>query len=332
MLNRLTNTPLYRSRCVALLVLAGSLFLASCERNAPATGATTTVTPAATAADGTTPILTVNGRTLSRAEFEAAFVRSLPNGQAVTPEERSALKRAFLVQMIDRKLTLAEAEKLHLSVTPQEVEQALREHQADYPAAEFEKALQMRNLTMEQWRVELQEKLLMEKVLLSAVYARVEPSLEEQQAYYEEHRADYDRPVQVRARQIVVAEEVEGQRVLGLLRQGESFATVAKAHSLSPDAEQGGDLGYFAEGEMPLEFDQVVFKLQPGRLSDLIKTEYGYHIFLVEDKRAAQQLPFADVQQEIHRTLKIQKEETAYHQWLQDLRADARIEVNWDQL
>ncbi|NIQ08622.1 MAG: foldase, partial [Gammaproteobacteria bacterium] len=80
-------------------------------------------------------------------------------------------------------------------------------------------------------------------------------------AYYEANRKNFDRPAQVRARQIVVADEIEGQKVLDLLRQGEPFAEVAKEYSLSADAEDGGDLGFFARGEMPPEFDEVVFDL-----------------------------------------------------------------------
>ena len=72
---------------------------------------------------------------------------------------------------------------------------------------------------------------------------------------------------------------------LRLLRQGEDFAKVAKEHSLSPDREQGGDLGFFAKGEMPPEFDAIVFKLAPGRISDLVQSDYGFHIFLVAHRK-----------------------------------------------
>lgn len=317
--------------CGCALLLSTAIIFLACNRPAGEEG-TTTIVPKPAMSEPGALILVVNGQTLRNDEFEVAFARTLSSGQSVTPKERAELKRAFLVQAIDRKLTLAEAQRIGLKVTPQEVDRALAEHRADYPDDEFREAIKLRNLTIDQWRVELQEKLLMEKVLRYAVYDQVAPTDAEQRAYYAEHRDDFNRPAQVRARQIVVAEEEVGQRVLGLLRQGETFASVAKKYSLSPDAEQGGDLGYFSAGEMPPEFDQVVFKLQPGRLSELIKTEYGYHVFLVDDKRPAQQLTFEDVRDEIYTTLKLQKEDAAYHQWLQALRAAAQIEVNWDQL
>ena len=136
----------------------------------------------------------------------------------------------------------------------------------------------------------------------------------------------------IRDRQIVVAEEAVGHKVLGLLRQGEDFADVAAEYSLSPDAEQGGDLGFFGRGRMPAEFDEAVFDLPVGRLSDLVKSEYGYHIFLVEEKRSAARLSQNDAQDEIRRIIETRKQEEAYQGWLQDLRSRAAIEVDWNQL
>jgi peptidyl-prolyl cis-trans isomerase C len=151
-------------------------------------------------------------------------------------------------------------------------------------------------------------------------------------AYYEANRKQFNRPAQVRARQILVADEAEGQEVLGLLRQGRPFAEIAAEYSLSPDAEQGGDLGFFARGEMPPEFDEVVFDLPVNRLSDLVKSDYGYHIFLVEEKRKAVRLKKKDVTDEIRAILESQKKEEIYLDWLQEMRARAVISVDWAQL
>jgi parvulin-like peptidyl-prolyl isomerase len=187
-------------------------------------------------------------------------------------------------------------------------------------------------VTLEGWREELKESLIMEKLLQEAVYSRVDVTDKEIAAYYEANRKQFDRPAQVRARQIVVADEAEGQELLGLLRQGRPFAEVAAEYSLSPDAEQGGDLGFFARGEMPPEFDDVVFDLPVNRLSDLVKSEYGYHIFLVEEKRKAARLKKREVSDEIRAILESQKKEVVYLDWLQEMRARAVINVDWTQL
>ena len=80
---------------------------------------------------------------------------------------------------------------------------------------------------------------------------------------------------------------------------------------------------------MPAEFDAVVFNLPAGRLSPLIKSEYGYHIFLVEERRDAAKLSLAQAREEIRVRLQAELEEHLYRQWLDELRAKAKIDVNW---
>ena len=282
-------------------------------------------------AKNTSPVLLrVDGRTVTLAQFQQDFAATLPADQNLTPEERKELERSYLIQVVDRELTLAEADRLHVAVTPAEVAAALQGYRKGYADdAAFAAMLKERGISLAQWRKKLETTLLMEKVARQAVYAKVSVSDAEIADYYRQHQQDFDRPAQVRARQIVVSTQQEGDRLLGLLRQGEPFAKVAKTYSLSPDAEQGGDLGYFARGEMPAEFDAVVFNLPVGQLSDLVKSQYGYHIFLVEANRPAVHLALKDVRDEIHGKLLAKKEEEAYQQWLQDLRAQATIEIHW---
>ncbi|HAD04079.1 MAG: hypothetical protein A2091_08345 [Desulfuromonadales bacterium GWD2_61_12] len=279
-----------------------------------------------------TVLLRVDNRTVTLEDFKRDFAKSLPANQQLAAEERSELERSYLVQTIDRQLALAEGQKLGVTVTPQELETALEEHRRDYPAGGFEQSLLERNITIEQWRQELEERLIMEKVARQVVYTRVDVTDKEVDAYFRDNRQEFDRPAQVRARQIVVSSETEGERLLGLLRQGSSFEALAKEFSLSPDADDGGDLGFFGRGEMPAEFDATVFNLAVGRLSPLIKSEYGYHIFRVDEKREAVRLTLEQVRGEIRDKLRAEKEETAYEKWLQELRSRASIDVKWSLL
>lgn len=277
-------------------------------------------------------LLRVDGRELTLEQFRKEFSRSQPPDQKLSEEERKEMERAFLAQMIDRELALSEADRLGITITQEELSRAIAETRAEYPQGTFETALRDRGTNLKEWSEVLQRNLLMEKIIAQAVYAKVSVSEEEITIYFERNKAEFDRPDQVRARQIVVSSEEEGQKVLGLLRQGEPFADVARQHSMSPDAEEGGDLGFFARGEMPAEFDAVVFKLTPGRLSDLVKSEYGYHVFQVEEKRKARRLTLDEAREDIRQKLTKVKEGEAHHQWLQDLRIRASIEMNWELL
>ncbi|MDH3807248.1 MAG: peptidyl-prolyl cis-trans isomerase [Desulfuromonadales bacterium] len=277
-------------------------------------------------------LIVINDQEITKADFLVEFEQSLQKDQQLSGIEREELQRSFLVQLIDRELIHGEARRLNIALTDADVEVALQGYREDYPGSSFEEMLVERGLTLEAWREELKESLIMEKLLEQAVYSMVSVSDEEVAAYFKANRDQFDRPEQVRARQIVVADEAEGQEVLGILRQERPFAEVAAEYSLSPDAEQGGDLGFFSRGEMPPEFDEIVFDLPVKRLSDLVQSEYGYHIFLVEEKRKAKRLNKKEASDEIRAILDGRKKEEVYLAWLQDMRARAVISVDWAQL
>ncbi|AMV73944.1 peptidylprolyl isomerase [Desulfuromonas carbonis] len=283
--------------------------------------------------EASSPVLVrVDNRTVTLDQFRREFAKTLPAGQELSADEKNELERAFLVQVIDQELTLAEAERLQIKVTPAEVDQAIQEYRAEYPDRSFDEVLRERGISFADWRQELERGLLVEKVMRQAVDVRIGVSEAEIDNYYREHQDEFNRPDQVRARQIVVGSQEEGERVLALLQQGRPFAAVAKEFSLSPDAEQGGDLGFFARGEMPPEFDKVVFTLAKGRISDLVRSEYGYHIFLVEERRPAQRLSLDQVRDRIRDELLADRQEQAYQSWLQELRSRAKIDMNWSLL
>jgi peptidyl-prolyl cis-trans isomerase C len=274
-------------------------------------------------------LIKIDNRIVTLQDFRRDFEQILPKEQQSSAAERDELQRSFLAQTIDRELALAAAAKLGVQVSPAEVDAALAELQRDYPAGEFEANLQEGKMTLDDWKRELQDRLLVEKLVKKVVGDKAQVSDAAIASYYRANRDEFDRPAQVRARQIVVASEADGEKILALLQAKTPFAQVAKEHSLSPDAEEGGDLGFFARGEMPAEFDAVVFNLPVGRLSPLIKSEYGYHIFLVEERRDAGKLSLAQAREEIHSRLQGELEEQLYRQWLDELRAKAKISVNW---
>lgn len=274
-------------------------------------------------------LVRVNERVISFDRFEEDFSRHLTARGIVADETRLELKRSFLAQKINRELILSAADRAAIDLTTAKQEAVIAEHRKDYAADDFEAMLQERKLTVEVWRRQLLENLRIEEAISRLAYSDIAISKEAVAAYYRQQRDEFDRPQQVRARQITLAKEADGQQVLGQLRQGLDFAEAARRFSISPDAEQGGDLGFFGRGQMPDAFDAVVFELPIGRISELVKSEYGYHLFLVEERRSAQRLTLEQVQDQIAARLRAEKQEEAYRDWLQGLRSQATIEVDW---
>lgn len=102
-------------------------------------------------------LLTVDGRIVTLPQFRDRFAKTLPADQELAPEEKSELERSFLVQTVDRELTLAEAARRHIDLSDAEVDAAVADARADYPAEEFQAQLAERGLNEAQWRQDLKE-------------------------------------------------------------------------------------------------------------------------------------------------------------------------------
>jgi parvulin-like peptidyl-prolyl isomerase len=124
-----------------------------------------------------------------------------------------------------------------------------------------------------------------------------------------------------------VADGEEAIQILKRLKKGERFEKLAQEKSLGPEKVNGGDLGDFSQGEKPSEFDRV-FTLEVGAISDVIKSPYGYHVFKLEKKVEAREVPFEEAKAGILRELRKKKEEEEYQQWFQELRRKAKVRIN----
>ena len=160
-------------------------------------------------------LVRVNERVISFDRFEADFARHLTARGIGAEEPRPELKRSFLAQKINRELVLSAADRASVDLTAAQQDAVVAEHRKDYAADDFEAMLQERKLTVAVWRRQLLENRRIEEVISRLAYNDIVISQEAVAAYYQQQRADFDRPQQVRARQITLAKEAAGQQVLG---------------------------------------------------------------------------------------------------------------------
>jgi len=140
---------------------------------------------------------------------------------------------------------------------------------------------------------------------------------------YEDATKQMAGETEVRARHILVATEDEAKKILEELKKGTDFAELAKMRSKDPGAAaEGGDLGYFSKDQMVPEFAEVAFKLDKGQMSDPVKTQFGWHIIKVEDKRAKPAPTFEEVKDQVQ-TFVTRKAQAEY---ITKLREGAKIE------
>lgn len=310
-------------RLVAPLVAAGvALLVASCTADVEE-------------AIDDRPVIMVGTRTVTVEEYRSALDRVLDDHGSeaeATEEEETALKRDLVNRLVEEELILGEGGRLGVTVTDDEVSREvarLREESGD--GSGFNTAVKEAYGSVEAWRAELGRKLLVRKVADRVVSDRVEVTEEDARAYYEDNSEEFNTPEMVRARMIVLADEEQARKVQRGLKPA-SFAAMAREFSLSPESVRGGDLGFFARGDMPVEFEEVVFDLTPGVVSDVVETPYGFHIFMVEEKRPAGEVPFEEARPRIVEALEKHAWEREFSEWVRELKAETKIVVKEDLL
>jgi parvulin-like peptidyl-prolyl isomerase len=237
------------------------------------------------------------------------------------------LRRACLDQVIERKILVQEARRSGVKVSPEELNQAISDIEKDYPGEGFGEKLGLKGITLAEWKIRLEEKLLAEKVIRSRFHSQEKIDEKEALQYYENHPSSFQIGQKVRARQIVVADGEEAIQILKRLKKGEAFEKVAREKSLGPEKVEGGDLGYFSPGERPTEFNHV-FNMEVGGISEVIKSPYGYHIFKLEEKIEPRHVPFGEAKLGILQALGQKKDEEIYQKWFKDLKGKAKVKIN----
>jgi peptidyl-prolyl cis-trans isomerase C len=150
-------------------------------------------------------------------------------------------------------------------------------------------------------------------------------------AYYDANKDKFLKSQeQVRASHILVETEAQAKQLRDEIVAGKDFAEAAKASSKDEgSAERGGDLGFFSKNRMVPEFAEAAFGLEkPGDLSPVVKTQFGYHIIKLEEKKPAEQAAFDEVKDRIAEQLKEERQQQAVERYVEDVRAKAKITVD----
>lgn len=144
------------------------------------------------------------------------------------------------------------------------------------------------------------------EALEALIAASLENELSDERVllYYRQHADQFERPERVRLSQILVDELATAELAIASLAGGERFSDVAKRLSIEPTAAMGGDQGFLGRADLPPTFAEAIFGLEVGVPSDIVRADYGYHIFLITERRAAESVPLADVDAEIRSELR----------------------------
>lgn len=142
---------------------------------------------------------------------------------------------------------------------------------------------------------------------------------EEIKDYYEKYKDMFKKPESVKASHILVNDEEQALNIISEINKGLTFAEAAKEYSTCPSKANGGDLGYFTKGKMVPEFESAAFSMDKDEISQPVKTQFGYHIILVTDKKEASESNLDEIRDELERQIIITKQNDAYKNKVQEL-------------
>ena len=260
------------------------------------------------------------------------------------PEEQI---RAQLPQLKDRAteqavgtaLLFEEASRLDVPVTDEEVEDSLKRMADEAGGPDKLRAiLAKQGQNVVELRNEIRRGKRVDK-LVSQVTADVpEPTDAEAEAFFTAHRAEFGKEAQVRAQHILVTPKSQSpddklaalkkiRDIRDRVAAGSDFAEEAAAHSDCPSGKQaGGSLGWFSHGMMVKEFDEAAFALPVGGLSDIIETQFGFHVILKNDEQKESVPEFSEVRERVLDLLRHERRGRALSDHVAELRAKAKIE------
>ena len=251
-------------------------------------------------------------------------------------------EREALNNLIDKRLQLQKARQLGINVTQEEVLEAIEDikKRNSIPDDQFlTKRLAEENTTIERYKEDVQNQLLLSKLFSREVNTNILIGEEEVERYYKEHEEDFIQPEEVRIRQILLkmpekADSAEKERmiaiaeeVFGHLQSGEDFAEIARRYSQDPSAQRGGDLGFFRRGQMIQVLEEVIFSLKVGEISEPVLSPLGFHILKLEEKKGSSPLSITEVKEKIREILVEEKSERLYRDYLKNLRNKAYVDI-----
>jgi len=272
-------------------------------------------------------VATVNGAKIYLEDYQLRLNQKralLPKDIMDQPDYIKRFEEEVLDGMITEKIMDLRAKELNISISAAELEDKIKEIKKDY-GKNFSNLLAQENIKYDQWKEDLKKEMLLQKLIAIDVNANIKVSEDEADDYYNEHRNNYKTESRVRVAQIVVRDLALAKKIEARLNAGEDFASVAAKVSIGPEALRGGDLGFITRQIMPEPLDKTIFSLPVNKISPIVQSSYGFHIFKIMEIQPARIGNFTDVKEYVIADIRSQKEEAAFISWIEALKIKAVI-------
>ncbi len=288
-------------------------------------------------------IAIINGSVITREEFDRELnqvkQKTLQRGQEISSTQLEDIGNKILENLIDLELLFQESHNNGIKIEKEKIDSEMKSLKQKLPNNdEFEKLLTELKLSESALKLKIQKGLAIQELVETRITQKIKISDKESKVFYDTNPNFFKQPERVKASHILIkvapdAEEITKSEAKQKLRQiqqklnkGEEFAALAKEFSEGPSKTNGGDLGYFQRGQMVKSFEDVAFALKPEKVSDIVETQFGYHLIKVIDKKPETKIPYEDVKDNLVQHLKQEKTKQEVKMYIQTLREKAKIE------
>ncbi len=266
-------------------------------------------------------VVQVGSVTYAKTDLEQFFDSRLSEFRDSSGTDK--IKSNLLEVFIEEKLLLYQADQLNMNPNPEAVKaiiSKIAETDTERQSDDFKQA----DAELEKSIV---ESLKMQQYVNNYLLGNLSVSDEECEAYYNEHLSSYWKKDVVRVREILVDNLPLAEKIVNLLKEksNKNFGDLARVYSKGTSATEGGDLGRFQRGDLPEEFEKVIFRLSPGLVSKIVPSRYGYHIFLLDEKIPAHQQKFVAVEDSIREKLLLERKREMINKELESLRKQVPV-------
>jgi peptidyl-prolyl cis-trans isomerase C len=291
-----------------------------------------------------THVAEVNGTAISKRMYDFELnqlkQRLQQQGRMISESQMPQLEKNTLENLINRELLFQESLEKGVAVPAEKVADRMAALKKQFPNdAEFQKALQEIDLTESEIQSRIEKALAIEELVSREVVGKIEIDEAEKKAFYDDNPRFFRQPEQIKASHILIkvedpadesqkkAAKQKIERVQQELEAGGDFAELAKEYSEGPSNEKGGDLGFFGRGQMVKPFEDAAFALKPGETSEIVETQFGYHLITVTEKQPERTIAYEEVQDKIAEHLQQQRTDQEVQTYLQKLRSTAEIKT-----
>lgn len=288
-------------------------------------------------------VAVVNGSVITRTDFDREIhdieKRGAAMGRDLSSSELSEFKKKTLENLIDSELLYQESQRQGIEIDNAIIDGEFKVMKNSFSSEdEFKKWLSEMNLSETELKFQLRRRAAIEQLIQRVIVSKVTVSDKEMKEYYDKHLDFFTQPEQVRASHILIKidpsakESQKGEarkaleRIQLQLKAGKDFSALAKKYSQCSSSVNGGDLGYLVRGQMARPFEQAAFLLKLGEVSDIVETEFGYHLIKVTDRKPEATLPYKDAKDNVEQLLRLEKAQQEVSSHIAKLKQEARVD------